>query len=127
MAQIVCLVVHDPTKADDVGQAWVEAGATGLTLLDSCGWAARAEKRGVPDDLPLFPSVRKLMRGAEEMNRVLFSVVADDFDVDILVAAAERVLGPLTDPDTGILFVVPVGRVVGLQPGHGHGPDASVS
>jgi len=33
-----------------------------------------------------------------------------------LIRATERVLGPLDDPGTGILFVVPVVRVAGLQP-----------
>jgi len=113
--QLVVLVVHDPTKADEVGQAWIEAGVTGLTLMDSAGWTTRAEAHGVPDDLPLFPSMRRLMRGDEEASRLLFSVVGDDFELDRLIEASERVLGPLAAPDSGILFVIPVTHTRGLR------------
>jgi hypothetical protein len=61
--------------------------------------------------------VRALLEGDQEENRLLLSVVADDFDLDGLIRETERVLGPLADPGTGIMFVVPVVRVVGLQPG----------
>jgi len=113
--QLIVLVVHDPTKADEVGQAWVDAGVTGLTLLDSAGWAMRSESHGVPDDLPLFPSMRRFMRGDEEASRLLFSVVGDDFDLDRVIQASEGVLGPLAEPDSGILFVVPVTHTRGLR------------
>lgn len=119
MPQLVVLVVHDPGKADEVGQAWVEAGVTGLTLLDSAGWTMRTEVRGLPDDLPLFPSMRRLMRGDEEASRLLFSVVGDGFDIQRLVEASEGVLGPLDEPDSGILFVLPVTQTRGLRPAGG--------
>jgi nitrogen regulatory protein PII len=113
--QLIVLVVHDPTKADEVGEAWVEAGVTGLTLLDSSGWEMRAKSHGVPDDLPLFPSMRRFLRGDEEASRLLFSVVGDDFDLEPLIRATEGVLGPLAEPDSGILFVVPVTQARGLR------------
>jgi hypothetical protein len=55
------------------------------------------------------------MRGQEAASRTVFSVVPDDFDVDRLVQSAEAVIGSLDDDHSGILFVVPVSRVVGLQ------------
>jgi hypothetical protein len=116
MPRLAVLVVHDPSKADDVGEAWVRAGVTGMTLLDSCGWAMAGGALGMSDDMPLFPSVRRVLRGREEMSRVLFTVVSDDFNTDGLVSAAESILGPLSDPHTGIFFVIPVFHAVGLQP-----------
>src|SRR3972149_741502 len=72
---------------------------------------------GVRDDVPLFPSLRRMLASGERHNRMLMSVIPDDFDLDRLVAATEAVVGRLDDHNTGILFVVPVTRVVGLQPG----------
>jgi nitrogen regulatory protein PII len=117
MAQLVSLVVHDPGRVEAVIRAWVEAGVSGLTLLDSCGLAQHLAERDLRDDYPLFPSVRRILQGTERHNRLLFSIVADEFDLDVLVAATEKALGPLSEPETGILFVTPVTRVVGLQPG----------
>jgi len=116
MPQLVVLVIDDPSKVDDVVHAWIESGLTGMTLLDSCGWAERSGRTPSRDDLPLFPSLRKVVQGEEEINRLVFSVVADDFDLEKLISATERVLGPLSEPHSGILFVVPVGRVFGLRP-----------
>jgi hypothetical protein len=116
MPQLIYLVVDDPLKVDEVVQLWIDKGVSGLTILDSSGWARRMGKRNLADDVPLFPSIRGLMRGQERTNRTLFSVVPDGWDIEDLIEATEEVLGPLDDPDTGILFVVPVSVVKGLKP-----------
>jgi nitrogen regulatory protein PII len=115
MSQLIVLVIHDPAQVDDVIHAWVEAGVGGLTIFDSSGLAQRVQGPAIRDDLPLFPSLRSVMRGQEAASRTVFSVVPDDFDVDRLVQSAEAVIGSLDDDHSGILFVVPVSRVVGLQ------------
>lgn len=114
MPQLVCLVVFDPAKVDDVLHAWVEREVRGLTLIESSGLAHRVQGHGQRDDLPLFPSLRKILEGTEQHSRMLFSVVSDGFDIDGLIAASEAVLGPLEGPNTGILFVLPVTRTAGL-------------
>ncbi len=116
MPQLVSLVVHDPGRVNEVVRAWLAAGVTGMTLLDSSGLGRHAREHDLRDDLPLFPSLRKVLEGEERHSRLLFSVVSDDFDVDRLIEATERVLGSLDRPDSGILFVLPVRRAVGLQP-----------
>lgn len=116
MPQLVSLVVHDPGRVNEVVRAWLEAGVTGMTLLDSSGLGRHVREHELRDDLPLFPSLRKVLEGEEHHSRLLFSVVRDDFDIDRLIAATEHVLGPLDRPDSGILFVLPVVRAVGLQP-----------
>lgn len=115
MPHLVNLVVHDPGKVNDVIDAWLDAGVTGMTLLDSSGWKRAAEVHELRDDVPLMPSVRALLRGEEERSRMVFSVVADDFDLDALIEATESVLGRLDEDENGILFVVPVTRTVGLR------------
>jgi len=42
-------------------------------------------------------------------------VVPDGFDVEKLVTAAEKVIGRLDDPHTGIMFTVPVSQTWGLR------------
>lgn len=115
MPQMVIMVVHDPGKIDGVLRVWDESGVAGLTILDSSGVTHGNEQRGFRDDLPLFPSLRGLLRSEEETSRTLFSVIPDDFNLDGLIAATEELVGKLDDPYTGILFVVPVTRVAGLR------------
>lgn len=115
MAQLVLLVVHDPANVDAVVDAWLAAGVTGMTLLDSSGLAEQEQTRNLRNDVPLMPSVRSLLRGMETRSRTVFSIVADDFDLDQLVDETEAVLGPMENDANGILFVLPVSRVEGLQ------------
>ncbi|MDX1601287.1 MAG: P-II family nitrogen regulator [Anaerolineales bacterium] len=122
MPQLVMLVIHDPGKVDSVIDAWLKAGVTGMTLLDSSGLAQQEQERNLRDDVPLLPSVRTLLRGMETRSRTLFSLVDEDFDVDTLVGNTEEVLGSLDNDGNGILFVVPVSRVEGLQSRSGPPP-----
>lgn len=115
MSQLVVLVVHDPGKVDEVVKIWVESGVPGITLLDSCGLGHHLGRHEMRDDIPLLPSVRSLLRAQESPNRTILSVVDDGFDLDQLVARTEAVLGSLIDEGTGILFAVPLSRVVGRQ------------
>ena len=67
------------------------------------------------DDIPLMPSLRDLLTSEELSYRTLFSVVPDEEAVDRVIAATEAVVGDLSLPNSGFLFVVPVSRAVGLQ------------
>ena len=115
MPQLVAIVLHDPAMTDEVVHAWLERGVLGMTLIDSAGLARRVGERDLRDDLPLFPSLRSLLEVPERNSRVIFSVVPDDLDLDRLIEATERVVGRLDTPDSGILFVIPVTRAVGLR------------
>ena len=114
MANLVVLVLDDPNKAEDVLTAWVAEGVSGVTILDSTGLSHKLGRRSLRDDLPLFPSLEDLLRSREEHHRTLFTIVPDGFDVDALAAATEKITGSLTEPNTGILFTVPVIRAWGL-------------
>ncbi|HSB90736.1 MAG TPA: hypothetical protein VLD63_11995 [Anaerolineales bacterium] len=117
MPHLVSLVVQDAGKVHAVAEAWLAAGVTGMTLLDSSGLSHLARGEGLREEVPLFPSLRRLMEEAERPSRLLMSVVPDGFDLDGLAAATENVLGGLDEPGSGILFVLPVTHVRGLQPG----------
>jgi nitrogen regulatory protein P-II 1 len=113
MAELVVLVLNDPEKTDEVLEAWVRAGVSGATILNSTGLTHHMPYYGARDDLPLIPSLSSLLRSQEKAHRTLFVLVPDDFNVDALIAATEKAIGRLEEPHTGILFVLPVSRVVG--------------
>lgn len=114
MAYLVALVLDDPDKCTAVLDAWEAAGANGITILESTG-LGRVRRAGLRDDLPLMPSLHDLLRGEESYHRTLFSVVEDQKQIDALVAATQSVTGDLNQPDTGLLFVVPLLQVFGLS------------
>ncbi|WP_374685542.1 hypothetical protein [Promineifilum sp.] len=120
MHYLVLLVVDDVNKCPDLFDAWEAAGVGGITIVESTGLhrirqkAGHHDKEGFRDDVPLMPSLRSLLHGHEEHHRTIFSVVQGEEMVDKLVAATESVVGELSEPDTGILFALPLARVVGV-------------
>lgn len=115
MPQLAILVINDPEKTNDVLKAMLAFGVTGATILDSSGMSKLlpGESR---DDLPLFPSLTDILHSQEQTNRTIMTVLADDVDMDSLISSIEPIIGRLEDQNTGILFLVPVSRVWGLQP-----------
>ena len=64
-----------------------------------------------------MPSLRAILDSDEVHQRTLFTVVPDEFDLETLIARTEEQIGSFDEPDSGILFVVPVTRVLGLRRG----------
>lgn len=111
---MVLFVLNDPDQTMAVLDAWEAAGAPGVTILESSG-LGRVRRRAMRDDLPLLPTIRALLAGQSEHHHTLFTVVEDEAVVDALIAAAEKVVGDLEQPDRGVLFVLPVLRTVGFS------------
>lgn len=113
MAYLVVLVLDDPDLCDPLLDAWEQAGARGVTILESSGIGRR--RASLRDDLPLMPSLRDLLRGDEEHHRTFLSVVKDESQVEALYEAAQRVAGDFSQSHTGVLFAMPLSHVYGLN------------
>jgi nitrogen regulatory protein P-II 1 len=113
MAHLLIFVLDNLEQCPVILDAWEEAGATGVTILESTGLGRL--RRVLRDDLPLLPSLRDLLASRELHNRTLFTVIEDEATLERIIAATERIIGDLTRPHTGLLFVVPVTRVLGLK------------
>lgn len=113
MSKAVFLITSQTDKALEIAEAWQAAGAPGVTLLASYG-LHRLQERSRSLELPLFVSMASVLRDLEETSEIIFSIV-DAALVDTLVEAASQVLGDLLLPNTGILFVIDVERVVGMR------------
>lgn len=113
MAYLVVLVLDCVELCPDLIRAWEEAGVSGITILESTGMGRL--RAAFQDDLPLMPSLRDVLTAGELHHRTLFTVVRDEETVERAIAATQRVVGDLSQPNTGFLFVVPVARVLGLE------------
>ena len=115
MAHLVVLVLDCAACCPDVLQAWENAGAPGVTILESAGLGRLRRGKAMRDDLPLVPSLLDLLGAGEKHHRTLFAVIDDDEIVERVIQAAERIVGDFSEPHSGLLFVVPVSRVIGLK------------
>lgn len=124
MPKAVLAIIMNPHSACQVARLWEQLGVPGTTIIGSLGYAAFKE-RLLQDDLPLIPSLHLLMDDEEEIGgsqRMLLSVVCDDFDVDHLLDETERILGEFNQPYSGIAFVLPVLQARGLRQGRSARP-----
>jgi nitrogen regulatory protein PII len=108
--QLLVAVINHEEKVDDVLAGFVELGITGATVISSEGMG-----HVLSHDVPIFAGVRALSQRSRPTNQTLFSVV-DDSLVDPAIALIQEICGDLDSPGAGIVFTIPVGRVVGLAP-----------
>lgn len=108
--QLLIAVINHMEQVDDILAGFVELGITGATVVNSEGMG-----HVLSHDVPIFAGLRSLTARSRPSNQTLFSVVADD-KVDAAIALMQEVCGNLETPGAGIVFAVPVSKVVGLAP-----------
>lgn len=118
--KLVILITSRITNGLDVAQAWQEAGAPGVTIIRSHGLhSLQEEVRHGSVELPrmvvsMAAAMAHIIDQVEERSEVVLSVVPKTM-VDKLIDAANSVLGDLSKPNHGVLFVLDVERAVGVR------------
>ena len=83
----------------------------GATIIDSRGMAQELEQYS---DMDFMLSLRMLINPAHRENKTIFMVVPEDM-VSKVSRIVNEVTGGLDQPDTGILFTVPIDHIEGLR------------
>jgi hypothetical protein len=113
---LVLYVLHDESRLNEILDAWGQAGVGGITILPSTGMGRMVKHMTLREDMPLIPSLRDLLDDHEQMrNQTIFSIVESPDLAEKLHAVTENIVGPLDDPDTGIMAVLPLIKVYGLR------------
>jgi len=113
MYSAVFLVFHEMGLIDDIIEAWREAGAPAITILDSVG-TREIENHKRRDDLPLMPTIKDLIQEDDAPRKTMFAIVETAI-VDPIVKVTEETLGDLTEKNKGILMVIELAKVVGYR------------
>jgi nitrogen regulatory protein PII len=108
--QLLVAVINHVEQVDDILAGFVELGITGATIVNSEGMG-----HVLSHEVPIFAGLRSLTARSRPSNQTLFSVIEDD-KVDAAIALIQEVCGSLESPGAGIVFTIPVARVVGLAP-----------
>ena len=112
---LIMFVLHDPDKLTDLLLSWEDAGVGGITIIPSTGIGRLKANDMLRGDLPLMPSLLDILETPERHNRTLFTMVEGEEMIEKVVAATERIVGTLDEPNTGILTVIPTSRIYGLH------------
>ena len=118
--QLLIAVINQEEKLDEILSGLMELGVTGATIINSEGMG-----RVLSHDIPIFAGLETLASLSRPQNQTIFSVIREDSKVDAVIALLQEICGDFENPATGIVFTLPVSRVVGLSPELGDdGEDA---
>ncbi len=118
--KLVILVTAQLELGLTVAEAWDVAGAPGVTIIRSHGLhSLQQEAQRSAVELPtvigsMASAMAAILFNAEARSQLIFSV-CEEGTVDVLVAAANRTLGDLTERGHGVLFVLDVERAIGVR------------
>jgi nitrogen regulatory protein PII len=107
--KLLVFVLNREELLDDVLAAYVEAGISGATVLDSEGMG-----RYLTYEVPLFADFKAYMKGNKPYNKTIFSVVSNEEAIPHLKKLLDTITGGLSKPGTGVLFSLPVDFAAGL-------------
>jgi len=109
--KLLIFVLNNEEYLEKVLSAYVEAGVSGSTILDSEGMG-----RFLAYDVPLYAGFREFMKGNRPYNKTIISVIRNQETIETLKKLIDEVVGGLDQPGTGIMFTVPVDWAAGLVP-----------
>ncbi len=112
---LLVFVLDDSRFLNDILAAWDAQDVRGVTILESTG-INRVLQRDAPS--PIFGGFATLVGVNRTGNNTLFAVLESQESAEKLKSAAESVLGDLNQPNTGILFTLPLSAVWGYKNHH---------
>lgn len=111
MANLLVVILHDTDRLGALLDAWDEIGVPGVTIFSSIGgYQARGwlQKLGLGGLAQIFDS-------NEVDQRTLMSLIDNDQLLDKAISTADHIVKGFDRPKSGILFTLPVGKILGLQ------------
>jgi CBS domain-containing protein len=110
MSRYLIVIVYKTSLLPKLLETWEDIGVPGVTIMRGAG-GYRTRSR--LDQIGLR-TISELLNLDEVQSKVLLSVIEDEDLLERAIVEAERVIGDFNQPDTGLLFTLPVDRTVGI-------------
>jgi nitrogen regulatory protein P-II 1 len=108
---MVMFVLDDPGKFNELLKAWMNAGIMGATIIESTGM----NRQLAPCPPMRYSYGTSSVREAENLSA--FVVVNDEEQVKKCLIIAEKIVGNLDDPNTGVFTAWPLTLTKGIPDG----------
>lgn len=109
--QAIFVVLNHIELLDELLTRLKKAGVSGGTVLDSTGMVKSIDES---DESYLLGSLRLFLENPRPESKTIFFIVNDQ-QVDIIRKTVDEVLGGINNPNTGIMFGIPVTFADGLM------------
>ena|SRR5690554_5838068 len=100
------IVLNQENCLEDVLSVFVDNGVKGATIVDSQGMAS-AIVSGDISSIPLYGSLKTLLRGRNPYSKTIFSVIDNDEKLARVVEDVRELLKEAPKPG-GFMFTIPV-------------------
>lgn len=109
--QLLVLILKKYELMDELLKHLAKSGVKGATILDGTGMAEALVNM---EDLPMFGVLRRMLSEEEkEVSKVMLIVLKDEQVIKARTVIKD-VIGDLKEPNTGIMFSIPITYVEGL-------------
>jgi len=104
------LMVVGEDLVQDILAAFIEVDISGATIVNSQGMG-----RTLAYEFPIFAGFMNEMRNAKPYNKTIFTAIDDLKKIDRFQKILREIDIDFTNPDTGVIFAVPICYAVGTN------------
>ena len=109
--KLMVLILNKTDALEYLLEGLSAAGIGGATIIPSSGMAMTLSKM---NSSFLSSSIRSMFSGEEDDNKTIISVIEDD-QLDLARRVVYNTVGDLSQPNTGIMFTIPLDFVEGRR------------
>ncbi|MFA9423053.1 MAG: hypothetical protein ACERLG_05725 [Sedimentibacter sp.] len=109
--QMLMVILKKTELVEQIMHNLAESGIRGGTIVDGTGMAKALVNM---EDLPMFGMLRHLFLDEEKLVSKLLIFVLKNDQVEITRGIIKEVVGDLSEPNTGIMFSIPITDVEGF-------------
>jgi hypothetical protein len=114
MAKMLVLITAQAESAREIGVGWMELGAPGATFIEGYGMQSLRQSADSLEILSGTTSMLEILRQTTVNVVIALSVLPDETLIPKMVAVVEQVLGDMTEPNKGLVFVMDIDQAFGI-------------
>ncbi len=103
--KLLVFILNKTDALEEILEAWAAKKLTGATILQSNGMMHALVE--YDEEVSFLGSLRSMLNPGHEESRTIFSVLKEE-EIPLAIEAIESVIGDLNQPNTGVVFTVPV-------------------
>ena len=107
--QALFIIINDPEKTEQVLEVLLGCEMRGATVIETQGMA-----KVLSDHIPIFFGLRELMANEHAHNKTIFALSKHPDKIDQAMEKLSTMFHSFEEACTGLMFVVPVLKAVGL-------------
>jgi nitrogen regulatory protein PII len=101
------IILNKTEYLEDILSIFVRLHVKGATIVESQGMASAIVNSDITD-IPLFGSLKTLLKGRHPYNKTIFTVIKDHEKLEKVAEEIRLILRDEDKPGVGFMFTVPV-------------------